>query len=1014
MDELRISSVARSADWIETEYNNQFSPSSFAIPCQGVPVSQQPPSCSLQVPISSFTYYRPIVISHLNVANSDQTDFPVLVSGTFPYLATIANSGQVRNSHGYDIIFTSDAAGQNQLDHEIDTYNPTSGAASFWVRIPTLSHTADTTIYMWYGSSAIVTSQENKAGVWKNGYGAVWHLGDGNTVNALDSIGVDNAAVSNVTAQAGKIGGAASLTGYYTSFMAAPNNASLKPTSAITLEGWVNPSWLGNYNQVFSMDYWANGTWTSPYHSYSLSSQQYNSNLAFVVTASGPTTKEVDSTHIAPTSQWTHVAGTYDGSYARIYLNGAQDATPVALSGAIDYGQSQALTIGMASIYDINVGCEWKGLLDELRVSSVARSADWIATEYNNQNSPGNFAVVGGSAYFDISTTSLPAATQYIAYSTNLAVSGGVAPYTWTIISGELPAGMTLNTSTGVISGTTTLTGTVSFTLQATDANASTATRTLSLTTNAPPPLSIVTTAVNWSTTNVAYSQGLTATGGVPAYSWSVVSGALPAGLSLSSSGTISGTTTGATGMSNFTVQAQDTIGNTATKALSINVFRVDSVMPTSGAMDGTIQLNGAGFGPANAYAYNVNFGNGQYTVGLASSDSTISATIHGPGPITVTAYGATSSSIQFTLEGAPNITALSPMGGVVGSTVKITGSGFGPTQSNSKVNFNGTTATVTNWTDTEIDATVPVNGTTGTIAVTVAGLTAQSAFFQVESTVQVTDSAGNVSTYMFGMQGGTWHTVESQGSGCSSCTLRGTNQYDYDGNGNMLDETDALSHKISYGYDGNNNLLSQTQALNQNTNQTWTYTYNNFGEVLTATDPLNNVTTNTYDTNGNLLTVATPKPDANTAASVTKFGYNSLGELTTITDPLNHVTTLTYNPVGLIYTITDAQNHVTTYGYDAHGNRTSVIDALQHETDFAYDSGDRLTTITYPDHSTTSFGYDYRGRRTSVTDQNGKQTTYAYDDADRLTSVTDAASAAADDPVRLRRREQPDQHHRC
>ena len=241
-------------------------------------------------------------------------------------------------------------------------------------------------------------------------------------------------------------------------------------------------------------------------------------------------------------------------------------------------------------------------------------------------------------------------------------------------------------------------------------------------------------------------------------------------------------------------------------------------------------------------------------------------------------------------------------------------------------------------------------------------------------------------------MVGGSFHVSSSDGSGCSSCNIRGIYQRDYDSLGNVLDTIDELGHKTSYSYDGNNNVTSQSQPLNSSTNATSAYTYNNFGEVLTATDPLGNVTTNTYDSHGNLKTVTTPKPDANTAASVTQFGYNSLGELTTITDPLNHVTTLTYTPAGLINTITDAQNNITTYGYDAHGNRTSVIDAMQNETDFAYDTGDRLTTITYPDHTTTGFGYDYRGRRTSVTDQNGKQTTYAYDDADRLTSVTDAA----------------------
>lgn len=90
-----------------------------------------------QVP--GYGYGRSIAIDHRRVPNSDQTDFPVLVSGTFPFLATVANGGHVQSANGYDIVFTSDSAGQTRLDHEIESYNPANGAAAFWVRIPTLS-----------------------------------------------------------------------------------------------------------------------------------------------------------------------------------------------------------------------------------------------------------------------------------------------------------------------------------------------------------------------------------------------------------------------------------------------------------------------------------------------------------------------------------------------------------------------------------------------------------------------------------------------------------------------------------------------------------------------------------------------------------------------------------------------------------------------------------------------------------------------------------------------------------
>ncbi|MBI4465694.1 MAG: putative Ig domain-containing protein, partial [Acidobacteria bacterium] len=170
-----------------------------------------------------------------------------------------------------------------------------------------------------------------------------------------------------------------------------------------------------------------------------------------------------------------------------------------------------------------------------------------------------------------ITTTSLPSGTQNTTYSATLAATSGATPYTWSIASGSLPAGLTLAASAGVISGTPTGTGTNNFTVKVTDINSQAATKALSLTVNAPPP-SITTTALPSGTQNTAYSAMLTATNGTIPYTWSVVLGSLPVGLTLTSStGVISGTPTG-TGTSNFTVQVADAISRTATKALSLTI----------------------------------------------------------------------------------------------------------------------------------------------------------------------------------------------------------------------------------------------------------------------------------------------------------------------------------------------------------------------------------------------------------------------------------------------------------
>lgn len=420
----------------------------------------------------------------------------------------------------------------------------------------------------------------------------------------------------------------------------------------------------------------------------------------------------------------------------------------------------------------------------------------------------------------------------------------------------------------------------------------------------------------------------------------------------------------------------------------------ITSLTPPAAQPVSSITITGTGFGGSET-SCDVKF-NGVSANVSSWSDTSITVSVPQSatsGPVTVIRDGVTSNGVQFTVLEPLTVTGLSTTSGPVGGSVTITGAGFGSSQSNSLVVFfPGVEATVTSWSDTQITATVPV-AFSGPVGVGVAAEFAFGPTFYLKSTANLTDSLTNQSIYTSEQIHGRWLPLTVQGSGCSTCSLRGTIGYTYDANGNALSRTDENGNTTTYTYDSNGNVLTVTVPITSSTTATTTFTYNNLHEVLTATDPLGNVTTNTYDSKGNLTGVTTPAPNGNTAASVTQFAYNSLGELTQITDPLNNATTLTYTSTGLVATIKDAQNNVTTYGYDAHGNRTSVTDALNHQTTFTYDSMDRLTKITYPDTTTTQFGYDYRGRRTSATDPNGKVTAFVYDDSDRLTSVTDAAT---------------------
>ncbi len=180
-----------------------------------------------------------------------------------------------------------------------------------------------------------------------------------------------------------------------------------------------------------------------------------------------------------------------------------------------------------------------------------------------------------------ITTTALPDGTAFSPYVATLTGIGGTTPYTWSITAGSLPAGLSLNSSTGKISGTPTAAGTTSFTVTVTDATPTTTTppgpfvasRSLSITVS-PAPLTITTMSLPNAQVGKPYAATVTAIGGTSPYTWSITSGSLPRGLSLNpATGVIAGTPTRPPGTFSFVVTVIDAIETTASQRLSITVI---------------------------------------------------------------------------------------------------------------------------------------------------------------------------------------------------------------------------------------------------------------------------------------------------------------------------------------------------------------------------------------------------------------------------------------------------------
>ncbi|HEY8208709.1 MAG TPA: putative Ig domain-containing protein, partial [Myxococcaceae bacterium] len=167
--------------------------------------------------------------------------------------------------------------------------------------------------------------------------------------------------------------------------------------------------------------------------------------------------------------------------------------------------------------------------------------------------------------------------------STTLVVNGGKPPYSFNITSGSLPSGMSFAGATGTFSGTPAAAGTASFTVTVTDANARSANLPMSLPVYDLP--SVTTASLADAYAGASYSGTLAGSGGKAPIAWSVSSGTLPAGLSLSGGGIFSGSS-GTAGSSTFTVQMTDANGRQATRSLSLAVLSALSVT-TAAVSDG-------------------------------------------------------------------------------------------------------------------------------------------------------------------------------------------------------------------------------------------------------------------------------------------------------------------------------------------------------------------------------------------------------------------------------------------
>jgi uncharacterized repeat protein (TIGR03803 family) len=304
-------------------------------------------------------------------------------------------------------------------------------------------------------------------------------------------------------------------------------------------------------------------------------------------------------------------------------------------------------------------------------------------TDSNLATAATAFALTIDPALAITTASPLPAGTMGVNYSQTLAATGGSGIYTWSVAAGTLPGGLSLNTATGLVSGTPNTPGTSHFAMQVTDSNLATATKSFALTVHRPALTITTSSPLPTGTVNMRYSETLAATGGSGQYvAWGVIAGALPGGLSLNAvTGVIGGLPTTA-GTSNFTVEVVDSTQVMATKAFAMAIDSVPAITTASPLPRGAVGVDYsqtlAATGGSGIYSWSISSGSFPAGLSLDSATGQIGGapTIAGNSRFTIKvtdSLQATATKVfGLTVNPPPQITTLSPNWGRVGQTLGV------------------------------------------------------------------------------------------------------------------------------------------------------------------------------------------------------------------------------------------------------------------------------------------------------------------------------------------------------
>lgn len=347
-----------------------------------------------------------LTIQNVKVPGS-LTDFPALLTlATLPSEMFDADGSYPALNGGGDIRFSSDAAGAIQLACEVVTFvtnnDPALGSAEIWVKVPSVASTTDTDFYVWYNKAGETQPAETdtygKHNAWDSNFKLVQHMSQDpsgtapqmidSTVNSND--GTSGGTMTSSDLVAAKVGNGLDFDGT-NDLINCGNGASIDSLETMTVSAWFKTDIIpgaGIYPHIICQRNTSQRIW----HLY-----LDGGDLGRAVYVLGYSTTSADArTAWTPTINiWYHFCAIFSSvdKIPHIFINGSEGAYDTQITGVG--------TVVLNNTIDVLIGNRvgsdrtWDGLLDEVRISNVVRSADWITAEYNNQNDPGTFIVEG-------------------------------------------------------------------------------------------------------------------------------------------------------------------------------------------------------------------------------------------------------------------------------------------------------------------------------------------------------------------------------------------------------------------------------------------------------------------------------------------------------------------------------------------------------------------------------------------------------------------------------------------